>query len=466
VAGWALTTLWEQVVPKVLVADDNRNIQKVVTLALKDQGIEVIAVGHGEAAVKQLAQVMPDLILADVFMPVRNGYEVCEYVKNNEQFAHIPVVLLFGAYDPIDQKDVMRVRADGTLKKPFEQLSELTSVVQAMLKKAEAARPAGKPQAAEAQDKTLELSAEEVQRLTAEKAAEAPTLEPEPEPFSVSAPKIEFSGQEAPVAFGDLLGESAAPKAEEPAVEEAPQPAVGGQPSQWAAWSAETSAAEMAAAAPAVEADQPVPTTGGIEVPLKEPSPEEPPIAVEFTGREEIEIVRDEAPIPSVAEAGPLPDLATSATEFMEAAPAAVEEAPAAQPEPQRVVEVSERPIEPLEVPAFEELAAPPAAPARVEPAPAAVAEPEPEAPRAEAPPPGPAPPAAEAPAAAAAAPEPSFAGDTDALARPRTDAALVEEIVQRVMARLDAGILDKIAREVVRPIVEAIVASEVAGKK
>jgi CheY-like chemotaxis protein len=463
-------------VPKVLVADDNRNIQKVVTLALKDQGIEVIAVGHGEAAVKQLAQVMPDLILADVFMPVRNGYEVCEYVKNNEQFAHIPVVLLFGAYDPIDQKDVTRVRADGTLKKPFEQLSELTSVVQAMLKKAEAARPAVKPQPAEAKDKTLELSAEEVQRLTAEKAAEAATVEPEPEPFSVSAPKIEFSGQEAPVAFGDLLGEGAAPKAEVPAVEEAAQAAAGGQPSQWAAWSAETSAAETSAAAPAIAAEQPVPVTGGIEVPLKEPSPEEPPIAVEFTGREEMEIVRDETPAPSVVEAGPLPDLATSATEFMDAAPAAVpveaappaeaEEAPAAQPAPGRVVEVSERPIEPLEVPAFEEMAAPAPAPARVEPVPAAIAEPEYEAPRAETPPPALAPPAMEAPAVAAAAPEAAFAGDTGALARPRSDAALVEEIVQRVMARLDSGILDKIAREVVRPIVEAIVASEVSSKK
>ncbi len=64
--------------PTILVADDNSNIQKMVTLALKDQGITVVAVGNGEAAVKKLADVRPDVVLADIFMPVRNGYEVCE----------------------------------------------------------------------------------------------------------------------------------------------------------------------------------------------------------------------------------------------------------------------------------------------------------------------------------------------------------------------------------------------------
>ena len=62
--------------PKILVADDNSNIQKMVSLALKDQGIDVVAVGNGEAAVRKIADVRPDLVLADVFMPVRNGYEV------------------------------------------------------------------------------------------------------------------------------------------------------------------------------------------------------------------------------------------------------------------------------------------------------------------------------------------------------------------------------------------------------
>jgi CheY-like chemotaxis protein len=91
-------------VPTILVADDNSNIQKMVALALKDQGIEVCAVGNGEAAVRKLADLQPDLVLADIFMPVRNGYEVCEFVKQDSRFAHIPVVLLVGAFDPLDER--------------------------------------------------------------------------------------------------------------------------------------------------------------------------------------------------------------------------------------------------------------------------------------------------------------------------------------------------------------------------
>src|SRR5438105_4741585 len=82
------------VVPKILVADDNSNIQKMVGLALKDQGIDVVAVGNGEAAVRKIADVRPDLVLADVFMPVRNGYEVCQFVKMDSALSHIPVILL------------------------------------------------------------------------------------------------------------------------------------------------------------------------------------------------------------------------------------------------------------------------------------------------------------------------------------------------------------------------------------
>src|SRR5258708_26293913 len=63
-------------VAKILVADDNSNVQKTVSLALADLGVEVVSVNNGEAAVRKFAEVAPDLVLADIFMPVRNGYEV------------------------------------------------------------------------------------------------------------------------------------------------------------------------------------------------------------------------------------------------------------------------------------------------------------------------------------------------------------------------------------------------------
>src|SRR5947209_3335831 len=114
----------------------------MVGLALKDQGIEVVAVGNGEAAVRKIADVKPDLVLADVFMPVRNGYEVCKYVKDDSSLAHIPVILLVGAFDPLDEQEAQRVGADGVLKKPFVPPDPLISMVKSALMRASTAQAA------------------------------------------------------------------------------------------------------------------------------------------------------------------------------------------------------------------------------------------------------------------------------------------------------------------------------------
>jgi CheY-like chemotaxis protein len=122
-------------VPRILVADDNSNIQKMVVLALEERGVDVVAVGNGEAAVRRLPDVNPDLVLADVFMPVRNGYEVCEFIKKDTRYAHIPVILLVGAFDPLDEKEARRVGADGVLKKPFVPPDPLIAMVMSVLEK-------------------------------------------------------------------------------------------------------------------------------------------------------------------------------------------------------------------------------------------------------------------------------------------------------------------------------------------
>src|SRR5258706_1334978 len=111
----------------------------MVGLALKDHGIEVVAVGNGEAAVRKISDLRPDLVLADVFMPVRNGYEVCKYVKDDSSLAHIPVILLVGAFDPLDEQEAQRVGADGVLKKPFVPPDPLISMVKSALLRSSAA---------------------------------------------------------------------------------------------------------------------------------------------------------------------------------------------------------------------------------------------------------------------------------------------------------------------------------------
>lgn len=121
--------------PSILVADDNTNIQKMVSLAFEDRGITVVAVGNGEAAVRRIPDLNPDLVLADIFMPVRNGYEVCEFVKKDQRFSHVPVILLVGAFDPLDEKEARRVGADGVLKKPFVPPDPLIAMVISALEK-------------------------------------------------------------------------------------------------------------------------------------------------------------------------------------------------------------------------------------------------------------------------------------------------------------------------------------------
>ena len=82
---------------------------------------------------RKIADVRPDLVLADVFMPVRNGYEVCKYVKDDSSLSHIPVILLVGAFDPLDEQEAQRSGADGVLKKPFVPPDPLISMVKSAL---------------------------------------------------------------------------------------------------------------------------------------------------------------------------------------------------------------------------------------------------------------------------------------------------------------------------------------------
>src|ERR1051325_8419609 len=114
---------------KLLLADDSATIQKVVDLTFSDEGLEVITVGDGQQAIEKLDEVMPDIVLADVFMPGLNGYQVCEYIKRTERFQHIPVMLLVGSFEPFDEAEARRVGADDYLTKPFQSIRSLIGKV-------------------------------------------------------------------------------------------------------------------------------------------------------------------------------------------------------------------------------------------------------------------------------------------------------------------------------------------------
>jgi CheY-like chemotaxis protein len=114
---------------KLLLADDSATIQKVVDLTFSDEGLEVITVSDGRRAIEMLEEVVPDIVLADVFMPGLNGYEVCEHIKRSERFRHIPVMLLVGSFEPFDEAEARRVGADDHLTKPFLSIRTLIGKV-------------------------------------------------------------------------------------------------------------------------------------------------------------------------------------------------------------------------------------------------------------------------------------------------------------------------------------------------
>lgn len=117
----------------LLLADDSITIQKIVALTFAEEGIEVIAVSDGAEAIEKLEETSPDVVLADVFMPRMNGYQVCEHIKQTERLRHIPVMLMVGSFEPFDEVEARRVGADDILTKPFQSIRTLMDKVGALL---------------------------------------------------------------------------------------------------------------------------------------------------------------------------------------------------------------------------------------------------------------------------------------------------------------------------------------------
>src|SRR5271163_2309848 len=95
---------------------------------LADAGYDVATVNNGSAALKRIAEVKPDLIVLDVYMPGYSGLEVCQRVKSSEETAHIPVLLSVGKLEPFKPEEARRVRADAHIVKPFEASELLTAI--------------------------------------------------------------------------------------------------------------------------------------------------------------------------------------------------------------------------------------------------------------------------------------------------------------------------------------------------
>lgn len=192
----------------VLVADDSPTIQKKASGILTGEGLDVVTVSNGVAAIKKMSTVKPQIVLADCSMPGKDGYEVCEYVKSSPELGRVPVLLIVSDLEPYDDERGMRVRADGRITKPFNP-EDLISAVSSFLNKAasEAAAAAEPPPPPELPPPpTPEFSV-------------GPVLEMD-DPSMAARAETRVSGVPQDVAFSEPLPEEHTVRAEELHAEE------------------------------------------------------------------------------------------------------------------------------------------------------------------------------------------------------------------------------------------------------
>ena len=129
---------------RVLLADDSPHAQRMGERILREQGLDVMAVMDGEAALAQVVDWSPDLVLADAFLPAHSGYDLCEYVKKHPGLQHTRVIITAGLLEPLDEERARRAGSDAILKKPFE-ASVVIETIQPLLSTALQARPPQPP---------------------------------------------------------------------------------------------------------------------------------------------------------------------------------------------------------------------------------------------------------------------------------------------------------------------------------
>ena len=227
---------------KMLLADDSITIQKVVELVLAEEGFEIKAVNNGEEALAAIETFKPDVVLADIVMPKMNGYQLCEKLKAHPLTKNVPVILLSGAFEPLDEELARHVKADSFVIKPFES-QELISKINAALVSAS----------------TMAETAEAVEAVEAEVFAEA--VGAEEDLWAMEA--VEGVAVEAPAGIEEVSAE------EEVSIAQALEAAEQGAGGFEVAEEAEVEAEEMTVediAVPPVFKEQVIPAPAKIQV--------------------------------------------------------------------------------------------------------------------------------------------------------------------------------------------------------
>jgi CheY-like chemotaxis protein/predicted regulator of Ras-like GTPase activity (Roadblock/LC7/MglB family) len=131
---------------KVLVVDDSPTIRKVVERALEARSIQVMSAASGGEAIERIDSEAPDLVICDVIMPDRDGYQICQYVKSHPRLGRTPVLLISGVVNGTVLERAAAVGSDDVMRKPFaaeELLRKIDSLLSARPSEAPAAETSG-----------------------------------------------------------------------------------------------------------------------------------------------------------------------------------------------------------------------------------------------------------------------------------------------------------------------------------
>ena len=121
--------------PKILIADDSIAVRKVAERLLTEAGMGVTLAANGSEALALLSKDRPDLIVSDVIMPDKSGYEVCAFIRAQANLADIPVLLISGIVNDEVSRQAESCKADGVLKKPFQGTSLKDRVLELLMKR-------------------------------------------------------------------------------------------------------------------------------------------------------------------------------------------------------------------------------------------------------------------------------------------------------------------------------------------
>ena len=210
---------------KLLLADDSITIQKVIQITFAHEDYELTVTDNGDSALEKAREIRPDLVMADVYMPGKNGYELTSAIKQDPALQQVPVLLLAGSFEPFDEDKARSCKADAWIEKPFESqtlIDKVAVLLSAAQEAPESPVPVAEPVVAV--EDSSPVAFEETQEAFLESANTEPEMAAAPEDpfgdiyFEEETPAVEPEPVAVAEDWSDVVVES---PVTEPAVEDA-----------------------------------------------------------------------------------------------------------------------------------------------------------------------------------------------------------------------------------------------------